>query len=259
MIQSALALARRGLRIFPCKVGDKQPVTNNGFKDASNDPAFVVRWWSNGPPFNIGVATGSTSGVLVVDVDNDRDGEASLRALEIEYGTLPATVESITGKGRHIWLKMPERPVPCSVDRIGPGIDVRADGGYVICPPSIHPSGRAYAWSVDSASAFADPPAWLLARALTPTTNGATGGKVLPAPTGDWRGIVVNGAGEGARDCTAARLTGYLLRHRVDALVVLGLLQAWNESRCSPPLPAVDIERIVDSICRKELERRATS
>jgi putative DNA primase/helicase len=259
MLQSALALASRGLRIFPCKVGDKQPVTNNGFKDASADPAFVVRWWGSGPPFNIGVATGSASGVLVVDVDDEREGETSLRALETAHGALPPTVESITGKGRHIWFKMPDQSLPCSVDRIGPGIDVRADGGYVICPPSIHPSGRAYTWSVDSASAFANPPAWLLARALTSTTDGTAGGKVLPAPTGDWRGIVVNGAGEGVRDCTAARLTGYLLRHRVDPLVVLGLLHAWNESRCSPPLPAADIERIVDSICGKELKRRSAS
>jgi hypothetical protein len=259
MIQSALALARRGLCVFPCKVRGKQPITTNGFKNASADPNVVARWWSLGPHYNIGVATGASSGVLVLDVDGEHDGETSLRALEAEHGALPATVESTTGGGRHLWFKMPERPVPCSAGRVGPGLDVRGNGGYVIVPPSIHPSGRAYAWSVDSGSSFAAVPSWLLARALTSTVNGAANGKVPPAPVGDWRGIVVNGAGEGTRDDTAARLTGYLLRHRVDALVVLGLLQAWNESRCSPPLPAADIERIVDSICRKELERRASS
>ena len=54
----------------------------------------------------------------------------------------------------------------------------------------------------------------------------------------EWRGIVTGGVAEGARDCTIAKLTGHLLRRRVDPIVVLELMQVWNATRCTPPLPA---------------------
>ena len=104
--------------------------------------------------------TGMASRVWILDVDGE-DGEASLRALEAEHGALPPTWESLTARGRHVWFCC-DCPVPCSTSKIAPGIDVRGDGGYVIVPPSIHPSGRAYAWSVDSADDLATAPTWLL-------------------------------------------------------------------------------------------------
>jgi Bifunctional DNA primase/polymerase, N-terminal len=100
------------------------------------------------------------SRVWVLDVDGE-DGEASLRALETEHGALPATWESLTARGRHVWFYC-DCPVPCSTSKIAPGIDVRGDGGYVVVPPSIHPSGRAYVWSVDRADDLASAPDWLL-------------------------------------------------------------------------------------------------
>jgi hypothetical protein len=93
-------------------------------------------------------------------VDGD-DGEANLRALEAQHGALPATWESLTARGRHIWWRC-DAPVPCSAGKLGTGIDVRGDGGYVVVPPSIHPSGRAYAWSVDRTDELAVAPEWLL-------------------------------------------------------------------------------------------------
>ena len=86
----------------------------------------------------------------MLDIDGD-DGEASLRKLEAEHGALPDSVESITGKGRHVWFRINGSPIRNSASTIAPGIDVRGDGGYVLAPPSIHPSGKAYAWSVDCA------------------------------------------------------------------------------------------------------------
>ena len=68
----------------------------------------------------------------------------------------------ITARGRHLFFKMPETPVRNSTSKIAPGIDVRGDGGYVLAPPSVHPSGRLYCWSVDSADTFAAAPEWLL-------------------------------------------------------------------------------------------------
>jgi hypothetical protein len=70
-------------------------------------------------------------------------------------------MQSITANGRHEWFAY-TCPIPSTTSRIGPGLDVRADGGYVVAPPSIHPNGRRYTWSVDSAEAPATAPEWLI-------------------------------------------------------------------------------------------------
>src|SRR5262249_30043082 len=157
---------------------------------------------------------------------------------------LPATVEVITARGRHLYFKMPGVPVGNSAGRIAAGIDVRGSGGYTLAPPSIHPSGRAYAWSVDCAGAFADAPQWLIdkatGRAGRRSADGSGNGYVYGDPK-EWRDIVANGVGEGSRDDTITRLAGYLLRRHIDPIVTLTLLQSWNASSCRPPLPASDI------------------
>src|SRR5262249_12553200 len=111
------------------------------------------------PAANIGVATGKPSGIFVVDVDGV-DAEAELRKLEAQHGALPPTIEVITARGRHVYFKMPAAPIRNSAGKLGPGLDIRATGGYVLAPPSIHPTGRRYEWSVDCASAIADAPTW---------------------------------------------------------------------------------------------------
>lgn len=250
MIRFALALARRGLAVFPCRPQDKRPATVHGCKDASTDPLLIEKWWRHEPRYNIAVATGTPSNIFVVDVDG-LEAEVELRKLERELGELPATVEAITARGRHLYFKLPpERPVGNSASKIAAGIDVRGAGGYVLTPPSVHPGGRQYCWSVDSHSAFAPAPEWLLARIAVPGNDGGT------IPSSEWRHIVSAGIAEGARDCTMAKLTGHLLRRGIDPIVVLELMQVWNAGRCAPPLPAKDVVRIVNSICGRELRRR---
>jgi hypothetical protein len=247
----ALAFARRGLRIFPCRPRAKEPACAAGCNEATTDPGTIERWWREEPDYNIGIATGAASGVFVVDLDGV-DAEAELRRLEAQHGALPASVESITARGRHIFLLYPDPParVRNSAKKIAPDIDVRGDGGYVVAPPSIHPSGHAYCWSVDSARTFAAAPDWLLTLIAEP----ANGAAAVTSPS-EWRELV-KGVAEGARDCCAAKLAGYLLRRRIDPFVTLELLQGWNATRCAPPLPEKDIERIVDSIATRELRRR---
>jgi len=250
MIRTALALARRGQAVFPCKPGAKEPATAHGVKDATTDLGVIETWWHTNPDYNVAIATGTISGVFVADIDGV-DAEAELRKLEAEHGELPPTVEAITARGRHVYFSMPvDADLRNSTGRIAPGIDVRANGGYVLAPPSVHPSGRRYAWSVDSANSFAAAPDWLLAKTVAPAAhgNGTT-------PPTEWRELI-EGVSEGARNCSATRLAGYLLRRQVDPFVVLGLLQAWN-ARCTPPLPAADIVRVVNSVAGKELKRRA--
>jgi hypothetical protein len=160
LLDTALSLASRGLHVFPCRPRGKEPATYHGLKDATIDPTKVIGWWRSNPHFNIGLATGKQSGIFVVDLDSI-DAEAELRKLEQCHSTLPPTVESITGKGRHLFFAWPDQLIRNSVGAnggIAAGVDIRGENGYVIAPPSIHPTGRPYTWSVDSANAFAVAP-----------------------------------------------------------------------------------------------------
>src|SRR4029077_4064599 len=116
---------------------------------------------------------------------------------EREHGELSATVEVITARGRHIYFKMPTTPIRNSAGKVAPGIDVRGDGGYVLAPPSIHPSGKRYEWSVDCASTFAPAPDCLLAKITSADGNGSA-----PMPPSEWRSLIANGVTEGSRNNT---------------------------------------------------------
>lgn len=246
--RAARALAARNMCVFPCIERGKTPATAHGVLDATTDATAIDQWWHANASLNVAVATGRPSGIFVVDVDGD-GGEAALRALEVMNGTLPATVETITGNGRHLWFKMPDTEVRNSASKIGPKIDVRGDGGYVLSPPSMHPSGRRYAWSVDSASAIAAAPDWLLAKATACSNGTAT-------PPSEWRRLVTDGVAEGARNDSVSKLTGHLLRRYVDPRVTLELVRTWNAARCRPPLADAEVEAIVQSIAGLELKRR---
>jgi hypothetical protein len=248
MKQAALALASRGLAVFPCWAGKKTPVCRHGLKEATTDAAIIEAWWSSYPIANIAVATGRVSGVFVLDVDikNGRDGEAGLRQLEQKHGKLPPTIEAITpSKGRHLWFRMPAHPVQNSVSVLAPGLDIRGDGGYVVAPPS--QADGTYAWSVDSAGEFADAPDWIVAEVETTQLD-------QRRPDEHWQRIC-RGVSEGARNATGASLAGMLLRRGVDPHSTLELMLGWN-LRCSPPQDEQDIVRTVESVLQKEIRRR---
>jgi hypothetical protein len=259
---AALSLAQRGMAVFPIAPRGKTPLTTHGFRDARKDPEQINAWWERWRDANIGVATGAASGVLVVDVDIDEakgeNGEATLRDIQNKMQQpLPATVEAITGGGgRHLFFKLPHfdgAPVIRSnAKQVGPGLDIRAEGGYVVVPPSIHESGRPYAWSVDSATEFAELPVWFVweIRKHDGVTN-----LDERRPAEHWPRIAHNGAQEGSRNHTTASLTGYLLRRGLDAHTTCDLVLGWNALRNQPPLPETEVLHVVQSIVERELRR----
>jgi len=163
LLAAALKYAGEHLPVFPCVPAGKTPAVARGFHAATTNPETIKRYWRIANR-NIGIPTGSVSGFWVLDIDGD-DGETTLRGLEARHGSLPRTREVITSSGgRHLWFKY-AGPLPSTTRRIGAGLDTKSDGGYVIAPPSVHPSGRRYAWS--SAGELLVAPEWLvrLARA----------------------------------------------------------------------------------------------
>jgi hypothetical protein len=173
--RAAAALAQKGLSVFPCAPGAKYPATSHGCLDATTDIQVIDRWWTADPKYNVAIATGSPSGIFVLDIDGD-GAELALAKFEAVNAPLPATVEVITGNGRHLWFRTPAGiEIRNSASRAARGIDVRGCGGYALSPPSIHPSGRRYCWSVDSARSIAEAPKWLLDKLSEPAgSNGAT-------------------------------------------------------------------------------------
>jgi hypothetical protein len=251
---AALKLAARGLRVFPIFARTKNPAIKDNLRLATVDDTIIRKWW-NTIDWNIGIATGPGSGVWVLDPDGP-EHEGWIRAREAEHGPLPPTVEAITGNGRHLYFKWPIGSIIRNVQEHDYLPDVRGDGGYVLAPPSIHPSGRRYAWSVDSASAFADAPEWLIAAVAKGRTASGT---VAALPPEVMRTFVDNDHDGSHRGYAISRLAGYLLRHYADALIVLSLCQMFNETRCVEPLDPGEVTAIVNRIARNEAQRREQS
>lgn len=158
-----------------CKRPGKHPVAHlapRGLHDATFDPDIVTRWWTAMPTANIGLPTGAGSGLVALDVDTLKGGDEGLHELQQRHGRLPDTVMAITGSGGYHYLfQHPGAGVKIrnSVESLGPGLDVRGDGGYIIVAPSRHASGREYVWEASCHPKdlpLAPLPPWLLDRII---------------------------------------------------------------------------------------------
>lgn len=180
LLEAAAAYARRGWRVFPvhsiidgrcscrreCSSPGKHPLVRRGLHEATTDRRAIGEWWTLWPFANIATATGVPSALAVIDVDGP-GGEASLVRLDHLGFQLSSTLTAITGNGRHLYFTC-ERELPNATRHLPgiegelPGIDLRADGGYVVIPPSTHANGRIYRW-VDPEASLAPLPAWIRA------------------------------------------------------------------------------------------------
>lgn len=181
-----------------CNAAGKHPRTRNGLLDATTDLRQIDAWWKNAPCANIGIATGLASGLVVLDIDPRNGGDVSLERLTAENSALPDTVEALTGGGgRHILFKRPTTDQRIS-GRLagGDGIDVKADGGYVVVAPSTHPSGRAYAWEVQHRPGevkIADLPDWIACQLVGP--SGPAFARATASVTDGYLGAAFSAAG----------------------------------------------------------------
>lgn len=127
----------KGFPVFPLKPRLKVPDTKDGFKSATTDLATIKEWFADNPNRNLGLSTGG--GLVVIDVDTkDGDGMAELVGLENRLGKLPDTMTVATPSGgKHFYFSYPpELDIRSSAKQLSPNIDVRANGGYVVVPPS---------------------------------------------------------------------------------------------------------------------------
>lgn len=259
MLDHALAYAARGWRVFPvyeirargtqcacgkksCASPGKHPRTPNGCKDASADADAVRAWWRRWPDASIAIATGA--GLAVVDVDPAHGGNDTMEDLRRALGKLPDSVEVLTGGGgRHVYLAVdPSTPIRCSAGQLGVGVDIRGDGGYVVAPPSLHVSGRRYAWEASSDPAdgieIAPLPVTWLDKIRRPAL------RVVAAPTDQPAPIL-----EGGRNAGLFSLARSMRAKGLSDAAIAAALQAENEVRCVPPLDSREVETIARSAC----------
>jgi hypothetical protein len=185
---AAIAYGARGWPAFPvagvradgwcmcgggCGSPGKHPLTPHGVSDAAVDSERLRAWGRRWRGANVGVATGPASGIVVVDVDLAKGGDTSLVKLRASGLVLPATLTARTGGGGlHLVYCHPDLPLRNTAGRLPgagplPGIDLRAEGGYVVVPPSRHASGARYGWE-DPGAPTAALPGWMRERPRRP-------------------------------------------------------------------------------------------
>lgn len=157
VVHDAKAYAARGWPVLPlhsirngrCTCGrdpcpdkpGKHPRTEHGVNDATIDAAQIEKWWTTWPSANVAIRA---TGFVAIDVDPRNGGDKTIAELLRSHGNLPPTVEAATGGGgQHLlYQRNGKRPV----GKLGPGIEVKSDGGYIVVAPSIHQSGQRYRW-----------------------------------------------------------------------------------------------------------------
>jgi hypothetical protein len=293
VLPTALAFARHGHAVLPlnwpvdrggkllCSCGGdsrgrpcgrnaaKHPygkLVSNCLLGATCELGVIKHWFGyQAPDANLGVRTDK---LIVVDVDPRHGGDETFDALIREHGEPPLTWRVLTGGGGlHVIFACPDGVEVASftaenMDKppLGPGIDVRARGGYIVAPSSRHINGQHYEWSVDHHPKdvpLALPPAWVLERltASKAPSSAPDAGATEPLPSDVWAKPTWQPVGE-YRDSAATQIAGHLFCHGCDYQLVLGLVHAWNSAWCKPPLGYQELNDIVDRIALNEAAKR---
>lgn len=221
----------RGFSIIPLNPKDKKPAIRSWKPYQEKLPSMddINDWFGNGSNNNIGIVTGKISKIAVVDLDCE---EALKYAKDNNFPKAP-TVQ--TGKGYHLYYRYQEGIRNFQKRDDLPGIDLRGDGGYVVAPPSIHPSGKEYRWikqlGIQDLTLAPLPEIILVKRPedKTPIKK------------------LYKGVPEGSRNDTLARLTGSWVNNKLSLEDCLENAYSWNKKN-SPPLHQNEVRKTVESI-----------
>lgn len=238
----ALKYSQLGWQSFQLRERDKVPAVR--WADVATIEANMISgWWEHNPNANIGIACGKRSGIVVLDVDKEKGGYESLYDLQERYGKLPDTPVSKTGSGgEHLFFSYPNHTdIRNSAGKLGPGLDIRANGGYVVAPPSIHPNGNRYEWVVlPSQTPLAAMPEWMIEllheKQAIAITEQVHGGKII----------------NGYRNDTLTKMAGSMRRKGFDNDAIFLALKNHNQRYCEPPLEDAEVYQIAESIGRYE-------
>jgi hypothetical protein len=249
MVEWALYYGEIGMAVFPCS--GKTPAIpkaagGRGFYDATTDLQQIQAFWQQYPAANIGYRTDAFHPTF--DIDPRHDGDVTLFTLEQAHRPLPDTMRAISGgpdKGQHYYFTSTQ-PIPNKV-HLGSGIDVQAEGAYIMLPPSIHPvTGQPYLWDVGPDELAPQPlPDWLLQLCMQGGSGQQTGSVQGP-------GAADEVIPQGRRTRTLAHRAIQLRRiGGCSAEVLLAALETMNRLYCQPPLEPERVGKIAHDVFGK--------
>lgn len=238
LLALALDYAEAGWPVFPCKP-DKKPYTEHGLLDATKDPEQIRKWWNRWPRANIGGATGSASGRVALDVDvkNGAPGLDSLQALVDELGEAildTAVVQTPSGGLHHIYRQNGE-VIRNSAGKLGPGLDVRGDGGYILLPGSRTAEGEYKHLNAHRPAPLPDALAKKMTAATAKTSTPLADGTAIPV---------------GQRNATLTSLGGSMRRRGFGEAAIRAALLEENKRCDGGGLPEADVRTIAASVTR---------
>ena len=245
LLAAALRYAELGYTVFPCAPGIKTPLTEHGHLDATTDAEQIDRWWTQRPNANIGIAT---AGLVVIDIDQESTWLADDPDKLLELAVAPLSLTA--NEGRQFIFRQPVgKAWRNTTSRLAPHVDTRADGGYIVAPPSVLAGHKAYRWpeglELDGPpDQLPEPPDWLAEDLDTLATGGPTLAPVAADPPEG------NQIPSGQRNATLARLAGAMRRVGMSQTEILAALERANAERCDPPLHSREVERIAVSVAR---------
>ena len=239
LLSAARQYTSRGWRVIPLAPRSKTPRRGSrGYLDGATDPETLEGWWEENEDLNVAIVTGPDSGLVVLDIDLRNGGDASLYDLENQHGQLPETVTAETSGGWHHYFAHPGGTLPANFGENYPGLDLKANGGYVVAPPSIHPDGSEYRWKLGPwETELAElPEAWVT---LLQTSAKLPPTRCLDEP---------RPLKEGMRHTALTRLAGRLLNAGLGTPEqIRAALHVANRERCQPPLPDAEVDAIADA------------
>jgi replicative DNA helicase len=264
-LADALDLAARGFLVFPLQPRDKVPFPRahncpephgQGCHDATRDPDTIRRWWEEHPDANIGLATGAASGIWALDLETPEEQDA----LEAHLGLrLPPTLTVATGRGLHLYYRPPEEgPAIGNRAKLKLGdkkhaIDVRGEGGYVVAPPSIHPSGKPYLFDPEEPQAPVAAPPELLRLvtqqpASAPAQKPRAGTPAFDRARKYLAAMPAAISGSGGHDTTFDAACALVLGFDLDEDTAFSLLSSDFNPRCQPPWSERELRhKVVDA------------
>jgi len=243
LLNAALWYADLGYPVFPCAPGRKTPITDHGLLDATTEPEQISEWWTSYPQANVAIRT---DGLLVVDVDGADNPWLLDDPDKLQQLAIAPTSLTPRGGRQYIFRQPAGRAWRNTAGQLATHVDTRANGGYIVVPPSAA-SGATYRWLEGSELSIGpeqlpEPPAWLI-HALDHLRSAP------PSEASD-AGTHANAIPEGQRNRTLAQLAGAMRRVGMSGTEILAALLRVNIERCHPPLDQREVERTAASIAR---------
>lgn len=225
----------RGWSVLPVRPEEKRPFMTNWlqYTHSRASKETITSWFTNLSGAGVGIVTGKVSNIIVLDVES-----TCPYPIEDILKKYPTQLVSRSGSGGyHLFYQYPTNvPKVANRVRIFDGADLRADGGFIVLPPTIHSSGRRYEWVSEGVPGRF--PAALLDLRSQPKVQ-----------SDGWITEALRGVSEGGRNDACARLAGYFFKKGMTYDIVESLLLDWNE-RNDPPMPTREVRTTIKSIER---------